>query len=62
MFDPNSSFAIDFYTDNRRRRRIKEAIYSTINNSFNKHDLIDNAWNIFYTKKIQRLKKISNLR
>ncbi|CAF3257721.1 unnamed protein product [Rotaria socialis] len=44
MLNPNLSFMIDSDAD-YRKRRIKEVIYSVINNSINKHDNIDNTWN-----------------
>jgi hypothetical protein len=56
MFDPNSAFTIDSDTD-FRRRRIKEAVYSTLNDSINKHDLIDNAWNNILHKESTTIKE-----
>lgn len=44
LFDPKSAFIIDNDTD-YRRRKIKEAIYSRINESINHHCNIDIAWN-----------------
>ena len=44
MFNPELSFITDIDTD-YRKRRIKEAIYSIINDSINKYDSIDSAWN-----------------
>ena len=43
MFDPSKAFIIDNEID-RRKRRIKESIYSTINNAINRRDEIDNLW------------------
>jgi predicted GIY-YIG superfamily endonuclease len=43
MFNPKRAFVIDQEID-RRKRRIKEATYSTINNSINHRDEIDSAW------------------
>jgi uncharacterized FlaG/YvyC family protein len=56
MFKPDLSFIIDSDTD-YRRRRIKEAIYSTINHSINKHDNIDIAWNNILHKERPKIKQ-----
>ena len=68
MFNPDSVFVIDSDT-NYGKIRIKEAINSTINNSINKHDNIDSAWNnILYKEKtiikdnIKFKKKLNSLR
>ena len=53
MFNPELSFIIDIDTD-YRKRRIKEAIDSIINDSINKHDSIDSAWNnILHRQKVK---------
>ena len=44
MFDPSLSYIVNTET-NYRKRRIKEAIFSSINNSINQHKVIDAAWN-----------------
>jgi len=56
MFDPNSAFIVD-KERNYWKRRKKEAIYSMINNSINKCDLIDNGWNNILYKEIKRIKE-----
>jgi hypothetical protein len=43
MFDTNKCFIIDNEID-WRKRKIKEAIYSIINKSINRHDEIDKQW------------------
>ena len=44
MFNPNMAFIIENEA-NYRKKKIKETVYSTINNSVNKHDNTDSAWN-----------------
>ncbi len=43
MFNTEKAFIIGNEI-NWKKRRIKEAIYSTINNSINRHDEIDKQW------------------
>ena len=56
MFNPTLAYIIDKDT-NYRKRRIKEAVYSIINNSINKHDTIDNSWNNILFKESTRIKE-----
>jgi hypothetical protein len=43
MFDTEKGFIIDNEI-NWRKRKIKEAIYSIVNNSINRHDEIEKRW------------------
>jgi hypothetical protein len=43
MFDPAKAFVISNEID-WRKRRLKEAIYSNVNQSINRRDDIDKAW------------------
>ena len=61
MFDPTTSFPIDNEI-NYRKRKIKEAIYSTVNNSINKHDNIDTAWNNILHKETKPIKEYIQLK
>ena len=57
MFHPEEAFVID--TDaNWFRRRTKEAIYSIVNESINKHNDIDPSWLPVLQKNRQQIKKI----
>jgi uncharacterized FlaG/YvyC family protein len=55
-FNPQLSFIIDNDTD-YRKRKIKEAIYSKVNESINKHDNIDIAWNNILHKERTMIKQ-----
>ncbi|CAF3247150.1 unnamed protein product [Rotaria sp. Silwood2] len=55
-FDTTTAIAIEKET-NWKRRRIKEAIYSTLNNSINKHDDIDAMWLPIILKNSKQIKK-----
>ena len=57
MFHPEEAFVID--TDaNWFRGRTKEAIYSIVNESINKHNDIDPSWLPVLQKNRQQIKKI----
>jgi hypothetical protein len=62
MFDPDKAFVVDNETNYWKRRK-KEAIYSTINNSINKYDSIDSGWNnILYKETSRRIKEMIELK
>ncbi len=56
-FDPNVAFIIDNETNYWKRRK-KETIYSIINKSINKCDLIDDGWNNVMYKESKKIKEI----
>ena len=57
-FDPEKGFIIDNEI-NPRKRKIKETIYSIINESINKHDIIHDGWlHILQHEKTQILRRI----
>ncbi|CAF5119793.1 unnamed protein product [Rotaria sp. Silwood1] len=56
MFHPEEAFIIDTET-NWFKRRTKEAIYSIINESINKHNDIDSAWLHILLKNKEQIKK-----
>jgi len=43
MFNPRNAFIVDNEID-YKKRKIKEAIYSIINDSINRHDQLDESW------------------
>ena len=56
MFDPEKTFIID-NDSNYRKRRIKESIYSIVNKSINRHNIIDDSWNNLLHKETIAIKK-----
>ncbi|CAF3642972.1 unnamed protein product [Rotaria sp. Silwood1] len=56
-FHPNKAFIIDNETNYWKRRK-KETIYSIINESINKCDVIDNGWNNVIYKESKKIKEI----
>ncbi|CAF5068029.1 unnamed protein product [Rotaria sp. Silwood1] len=56
MFHPEEAFIIDTET-NWFKRRTKEAIYSIINESINRHNDIDSAWLHILLKNKEQIKK-----
>ena len=61
LFDPEKAFIIDSEID-RHKRRIKEAVYSTINTSVNRKDEIDKMWTPLLHDTGQRIRKIIAIR
>ncbi|CAF1126020.1 unnamed protein product [Adineta steineri] len=56
LFNTKNAFIID-QEKNWQKRRIKEALYSKINKSINKHDDISEAWNPILYKAEEQLKR-----
>ncbi|CAF1545313.1 unnamed protein product [Adineta ricciae] len=56
LFDTNNAFIID-QEKTWTKRRLKEAIYSKINKSINKHDDINEAWNPIMHKAEDQIKR-----
>ena len=61
MFDSSLSYVVDTET-NYIKRRIKEAIFSSINNSINQHKLIDVAWNNILCNEQKSIKEMIKLK
>ena len=61
MFDPSLSYVVDTET-NYIKRRIKEAIFSSINNSINQYKLIDAVWNNILCKEQKSIKEMIKLK
>jgi len=56
-FDPKKAFIIDNETNYWKRRK-KEAIYSIMNKSINKYDLINDGWNKILYKESKKIKQL----
>ena len=56
MFDTTNAFIIENEVD-WKRRKTKEAIYSIVNQSINKHNEIDPGWLSIITKNSELIKK-----
>jgi hypothetical protein len=61
MFDLNKAFVIDNEIG-WKKRRIKEAIYSTINNSINRKDDINTLWLPLLHESSARIKSIIEIK
>ena len=56
LFDPTKAIILDNETS-YRRRKVKETIYSNIVNSINKHDKLDDTWQIIISKNGDQIRK-----
>ena len=56
MFDTSKAVVIDNEID-YRKRKIKETVYSNINQSINKHDKFNDAWSNILAKNTESIKK-----